>query len=120
MYYLILNNQNPELKDVFPQGVPTFGSTPDDFIEIYDEYGCELDIQRAFRVNIAGLTTEQELNLFNLYASTGDDPQLVVCDFQLLEQGWVTIPEDQVESVVWREGEKVFCFGYDKTAAIAN
>ncbi|MDF0552628.1 hypothetical protein [Kamptonema sp. UHCC 0994] len=121
MYYLLINNQNQELKELFPEGIPSFGATPDDFIEIYDELSYELiDVQPAFRVNVKGLTTQQELRLFNLYAANADDPQMIVDSFQLLEHGWVTIPVEEVESVLWREGERVFAFGGDLSAAIAN
>lgn len=121
MYYLLLNHQNQELKSLFPEGIPSFGPNPDDLIEIYDEFTYELtDVQPAFRVNVKQLTTEQELKLFNLYAATADDPQMVLDSFQLLENGWVTIPVEEVESVLWREGERVFAFGGDLSAAIAH
>lgn len=118
MFYLILHNHNKNLKNLFPEGVPTFKSTPDDFIETYNEFG-ELDIQRAFRVNMEGLTKQQELKLFNLYASAMDDPSFIKGCFRLLQKGWVRIPEDEVKSVVWREGEKVFLLPYEKDAALA-
>ncbi len=38
MYYAYLTVPNHEFEELFPQGVPTFGFTPDDFMEIYD--GC--------------------------------------------------------------------------------
>jgi hypothetical protein len=121
MYYVLINSKNLELKELFPEGIPSFGPNPDDFIEIYDESTFELlDIQPAFRVNVKGLTTQQELRLFNFYAATADDPQMVIDSFKLLESGWVTIPVEEVESVIWREGEKVFAFTGDLSAAIAT
>jgi hypothetical protein len=121
MYYVLINSKNLELKELFPEGIPSFGPTPDDFIEIYDESTFELlDIQPAFRVNVKGLTTQQELRLFNFYAATADDPQMVIDSFKLLESGWVTIPVEEVQSVIWREGEKVFAFTGDLSVAIAT
>ncbi len=115
MYYLILKTENPELNKLFPHGVPVFDSAPDEFIEIYDENGCDfLDIQPAFRINIAGLTPEQELRLLNQYATEMADCNFIVGNFHLLEKGWLLIPEDQVESVVWREGKSAFRFEYER------
>ncbi|HIK28936.1 MAG: hypothetical protein N3E45_05275 [Oscillatoriaceae bacterium SKW80] len=118
MFYLILHDQN-NMKNIFPEGVPTFSSVPDDFIETYNEFG-ELDnIQPAFRVNMEGLTEQQELKLFNLYASEMDDPSYVKGCFRLLQKGWIRIPADEVKAVVWREGEKVVLLPYEKDTALA-
>jgi hypothetical protein len=111
MYYAYLTESDSQFQELFPQGVPTWGLTPDDFIEIYDSSGCELiDIEPAFRVNIAGLTPEQELKLFQEYASTMNDPRFVRGMFKLIENGWMSIPESLVELVVWRDRQEVFCF----------
>lgn len=119
MYYLILNDLNPELKELFPQGVPAYGPAPDEFVEIYDSYTWELiDIQPAFRVNLKGLTKDEELQLFNHYASILNDPHFIKSSFRLLEKNLEPIPADCVELVAWREGKKVFCFECDKTPAV--
>ncbi|MEB3831420.1 hypothetical protein [Phormidium sp. CCY1219] len=111
MYYAYLTESDNQFQELFPQGVPTWGLTPDDFIEIYDSCGCELiDIEPAFRVNIAGLTPEQELKLFQEYASTMNDPRFVRGMFKLMENGWMSIPESLVQFVVWRDRQEVFCF----------
>lgn len=117
MYYLILSQQNEELSQLFPEGAPTFDANPDDFIEIYDPISGELiDVQPSFRVNLEGLTPDMELKLFQKYAAGTDDPKFVQSSFELLSRGWLTIPVDEVESVVWRDREKVFCFECDKSA----
>ena len=117
MYYLILNQQNEELFELFPEGAPTFDANPDDFIEIYDPISGELiDVQAAFRLNLEGLTPDMELKLFQKYAAGTDDPKFVQSSFEFLSRGWLTIPVDEVESVVWRERERVFCFECDKSA----
>lgn len=115
MYYAYLTDPDREFQELFPQGVPTFGLTPDDFIEIYDCSGSDpIDIEPAFRINRAGLTAEQEILLFQEYAATMDDPKFVQGMFKLLDSGWFSIPESLVESVVWRDREEVFYFEYDK------
>lgn len=112
MYYLLLNDGDSELQTLFPQGIPTFGSQPDEFVEIYDEESFELtDIQPAYRVNLQGLTADEELKLFHLFASEVNDAEFVRRSFMLLENGWVVIPEEEIEAVIWREGECVFSFG---------
>lgn len=124
MYYAYLKDWNhdhhQELKASCPQGIPIFGDCPDDFLEIYDEYGELLDIQPAFRVNLAGLTPEAELRLFSHYASGTDDPRFVEGCFKLLDKGWVTIPEYEVELVVWRAREEVVCIESDEKSDGAN
>lgn len=115
MYYAYLTVPNHEFEELFPQGVPTFGFTPDDFIEIYDGCTGELvDIEPAFRVNRAGLTWDQELALFQEYTAIMNDPLFVQGMFRLLDSGWFTISESQVQSVVWRDREEIFCFQYHK------
>lgn len=102
----------------FPEGLPTFSSEPDDFIETYNEFGELLDIQPAFRVNIEGLTKQQELKLFNLFASEMDDPNYIKGRFRLLQKGWIRIPADEVKAVLWREGEKVVLLSYEKDMSV--
>jgi hypothetical protein len=121
MYFLILNDLDPELQDLFPEGVPTFSATPDEFVEIYDESGLELvDIQPAFRVNLGGLSADRELKLLAAYTSELNDPHFIRGCFKLLDKGWVTIPEDRVASVVWRYGDYVFSAVRDGSSAIAD
>ncbi|HEY9810543.1 MAG TPA: hypothetical protein V6D13_14535 [Halomicronema sp.] len=113
MYYSKFNDKNPNLQKLFPQGVPVYNSTPDEFQELYDETGELLDIIPAFRVNFKAMTKDDELKLLNLCATAMDDPHFIQGIFRLLDNGWLTIPEDWIESVVWRAGEKVFCFKCD-------
>lgn len=113
MYYSKFNDKNPNLQKLFPQGVPVYNSTPDEFQELYDETGELLDIIPAFRVNFKAMTKDDELKLLNLCASAMDDPHFIQGMFRLLDNGWLTIPEDWIESVLWRVGDNVFCFKCD-------
>lgn len=108
MYYLILNDKNPELKELFPHGVPTDSETPEEFVEVYDEFGEFVDIEMAYKVNLSGLTQEEELKLFQNYAAT-NNAQLVRGAFQMLED--LKICPDQVETVVWRQPQPVLLAG---------
>ncbi len=105
MYYLILNEENQELQELFPQGIPTYSDTPEDFVEIYDEFGEFVDIDMAYGVNLGGLTPDQELKLFQNYATT-HNAQFVRGAFKMLED--LKISPDRVEQVVWRQSQPVF------------
>jgi hypothetical protein len=104
MYYLILNENNPELQELFPQGIPTDSENPEEFVEVYDEFGEFVDIEMAYNVNIRGLTQEEELRLFQNYAAT-NNANLVRGAFQMLDD--LKICSDQVEKVVWRQAQPV-------------
>jgi len=104
MYYLILNDNNPELQELFPQGVPTNSETPEEFVEVYDEFGEFVDIEMAYSVNLRGLTQQEELRLFQNYATT-NNASLVRGAFQMLDD--LKISPDQVEKVVWRQPQPV-------------
>lgn len=107
MYYLILNEDNEdneELHALFPQGVPTFSETPEEFVEVYDEGGEFLDIEMAYGVNLGGLSAEEELKLFQNYA-TSNNARFVRGAFHALED--LKICPDLVEEVVWRQPQPV-------------
>ena len=104
MYYLILNQDNEELLELFPQGIPTFSETPEEFVEVYDDRGEFLDIQMAYGVNLGGLSAEEELKLFQNYA-TSNNARLVRGAFHVLQD--LKISPDRVEQVIWRQPQPV-------------
>lgn len=104
MYYLILNEDNQELQELFPHGVPTYSDTPEEFVEIYDEFGEFVDIEMAYSVNLGGLTPDEELKLFQNYA-TSNNARLVRGAFHVLDD--LKISPHMVEQVVWREPQPV-------------
>lgn len=120
MYRAKIKQQNRETQALLESELPISGLNPDDFIETYDESGEFIDIHKAFKVNAEGFTPEEELRILNDCAATMDDPRFVESTFKLLKNGWVSVSEEEVESVVWRRGEMAFCFEYDKNAAIAD
>lgn len=105
MYYLILNEENQELQELFPEGIPTYSENPEEFVEIYDEFGEFVDIDMAYGVNLGGLTPEEELKLFQKYAAT-HNARLVRGAFHVLED--LKISPEQVEKVIWRQPQPVF------------
>jgi len=105
MYYLILNEEHEELQELFPQGIPTYSESPEEFVEIYDDRGEFVDIDMAYGVNLGGLTPEEELKLFQNYATSHHHAQLVRGAFKVLND--LKISPDCVEQVVWRQAQPV-------------